>query len=209
MNCQRAIELLTGPADAGTSDERASASQHMSHCADCRSAIEAVHALRLASLAPMPKAPDGAFERAMAAATRQTAVKRSTRPFWLGVGVGGAMAASLLIAALIVGSILRTPSATLTPELSLALNQLQTVNIALTTEQALDDAEIHVVLRGAVDLDGYAGQRELSWFADLDAGTNQLALPVIATGVEGGQVLVEVIHEGKRRSFLVDVKARI
>jgi hypothetical protein len=65
-----------------------------------------------------------------------------------------------------------------------------------------------VVLSGAVGLDGYEGQRELRWRTNLDPGVNQLTLPVIATGAGGGQVLVEVLHEGKRRTFLVDVSAR-
>jgi hypothetical protein len=34
-------------------------------------------------------------------------------------------------------------------------------------------------------------------------------LPVVATGENGGQLLVEVLHGGKRRTFLVDVIARV
>ena len=37
---------------------------------------------------------------------------------------------------------------------------------------------------------------------------NQLTLPIVATGLEGGQLLVEVTHGGKRRTFLVDVDAQ-
>ena len=94
-----------------------------------------------------------------------------------------------------------------TPQLSLRVNEAREVSISLTTAEALRDAEIHVSLHGSIGLEGYAGERELKWHTDLDAGTNQLTLPIVATGTEGGQLLVEVTHDGKHRTFLVDVQA--
>ena len=66
---------------------------------------------------------------------------------------------------------------------------------------------MRVELRGAVALDGYAGQRELRWMTNLDRGINQLTLPVVALDATGGQVLVEVTHGDKRRTFILDVRA--
>lgn len=210
MKCERAMEILAGPANIKYSDERESATRHVAECQECRDAIEAVHALRLASLVPIPSPPPGGFERALAAATRTPTIERqSTRRFWAGMGVGAALAASLAIVAFTLLVTNRGPDAVGTPELALMLDVPRVVSISLSTESALDDAEIRVSLRGAVDLDGYAGERTLAWRTNLAAGVNQLSLPVIATGPDGGQLLVEVLHGGKRRSFLVDVKARV
>jgi hypothetical protein len=124
----------------------------------------------------------------------------------MGLGAAMATAAAFAVIALLPFPQVVTPIAT--PTLSLALNEPQSVNISLNTPEALVDAEIHVVLSGAVGLGGYPGQQELQWRTDLNPGINQLTLPIVATGAAGGQVLVEVIHGGKRRTFLVDVQAR-
>lgn len=94
-----------------------------------------------------------------------------------------------------------------TPQVTLALYEPHDVNIAVDTPSPLADAEIRVVLTGAIELDGFANQRELRWRTNLDAGANQLTLPIIATGTGGGQLLVEVHHGQKRRTFVVDVRA--
>jgi anti-sigma factor RsiW len=209
MNCERVVELLTGPVGESAAQDRREAAKHATECEDCRGAVASVHALRLVSLAPMPPARPDAWERALSAATRRSASERPrANRFWLGMGLGAAIAtaAAIAVVALLPFTPVADPIAT--PTLTLALNQPQSVNISLNTPEALLDAEIHVLLSGAVGLGGYPGQRELQWRTNLDAGINQLSLPVVATGAEGGQVLVEVIHAGKRRTFLVDVQAR-
>jgi hypothetical protein len=80
------------------------------------------------------------------------------------------------------------------------------VTVQLESPEPLANAEVRVELRGGVELDGYAGQRELRWSTDLDRGVNQLTLPVVAIDANGGQVLVEVTHGQKRRTFLLDVR---
>jgi hypothetical protein len=87
------------------------------------------------------------------------------------------------------------------------VNQPHAVTVSLESPEALADAEVRVELRGALALDGYAGQRELRWITDLDRGINQLKLPVVAVDATGGQVLVEVTHGEKRRTFILDVRA--
>jgi uncharacterized protein (DUF58 family) len=127
------------------------------------------------------------------------------RGFWIGTAVGAALAASLALA--VVG--LRTtppaqPSSSL-PQISLAVNETRDVSIALDAPQALEHARVRVVLSGAIGLVGFDGQREISWYTNLDPGTNVLTLPVVALGSNGGQLLVEVEHSERRRTFLVDV----
>lgn len=210
MKCERAIELMTGSVEESTGDERRLAGEHVADCEACRDACAAVHALRLASLAPVPAPPPGAFGRAIARATGPDLMARpAAGRFWLGMGAGAALAASVAVAVVSwLPPAEQNSGVRATPQLAMRLNEPRDLSISLTTVEAMAGAEIHIVLSGAVDLDGYAGQRELRWQTDLEAGTNQLTLPVVATGVEGGQVLVEVVHGDKRRTFLVDVEAR-
>jgi len=210
MNCERVVTLLTGSIDDASAAERRVAAEHAATCPDCRDAVTAVHALRLSGLAPFPAAPPGAVDRALSlgAGTRSPLRARDNR-FWLGMGVGAGLAAGVVLAVLMLAPFGgdRVPAAT--PQLEMALNEVRDINISLDTKEALVDAEIHVTLRGAVGLSGYPGQRQLQWHTNLDAGPNQLTLPIVAVGLEGGQVMVEVVHGGKRRTFLVDVQARV
>jgi len=210
MNCERAVELLTGGADAASEADRRAADDHVSRCADCRGAVMSVHALRLAGLVPVPPHTPDAVERAVAVAAGSGAGEKAPAGrFWLGVGVGAALAASLAVAIVVLAPMGASVDPTATPLLQMAVNEARDVDISLTTPEVLIDAEIHVTLSGAIGLGGYAEQRELRWRTDLDAGTNRLTLPIVATGEAGGQVVVEVIHAGKRRTFLVDVRTRV
>jgi hypothetical protein len=154
----------------------------------------------------MPSA--GAIERAIDKALTSSPAQRYRRGFWSGLASGAALAAT--VAAIAVGVWIYTggagaPSAL--PEVRLALNQPRPVTVTLESPEALRGAEVRIELRGAVALDGYAGQRELRWSTDLDRGINQLTLPVVALDATGGQVLVEVTHGDKRRAFVLDVRA--
>ena len=208
MNCERAVELLAGPVEHASAADRRLAAEHAAVCDDCRGAVVSVHALRALSLMPVAEAPEDGLRRALDRATAPVIRERAAgRGFWAGLGAGLGLAATIALA-MVAGFALDGDDPTATPRLELALNESRDVNISLTTDEALVDAEIHVTLSGTIGLDGYAGQRELNWHTDLDAGTNQLTLPIVATGTDGGQLLVEVIHSGKRRTFLVDVQAR-
>ncbi|RPI62752.1 MAG: hypothetical protein EHM50_03415 [Lysobacterales bacterium] len=132
---------------------------------------------------------------------------RYRRGFWNGLTSGAALAAT--VAALAVGGWLWRSAGegpVAVPEVRLALNQRSDVTVTLESPEPLADAEVRVELRGAVALDGYAGQRELRWSTDLDRGVNQLTLPVVAIDATGGQVLVEVTHGDKGRTFVLDVR---
>jgi hypothetical protein len=202
--------LLTQSPGRSTADGRRLAAEHAASCEDCRSAIEAVHRLRGESLTRVPAPRAGAFELALAAATsRPAAVSGRPRTFWAGLGIGAALAAGIAIA--VVGfapwpGTRDTRDASATPQVTMALNEQRDVSISLTTPEMLMDAEIHVVLSGAIGLGGFEGQRELRWRTDLDRGVNRLTLPVVALGTSGGQLLVEVWHGAKRRTFVVDIR---
>jgi hypothetical protein len=207
MKCERAIELLTGPSDSGIAAERREAAAHAEGCDDCRDASMAVHALRLASMAKPPAPRSDALSRAMRLEQPRSFDRAAGRGrFWGGMAVGAALAASLAVAVLWFGAGEPGIDPIGTPRLQMALYETRDVKMSLATDAALEDAEIRVRLGGGIGLVGYPGTSELQWRTDLDAGANQLTLPIIATGEQPGQVIVEVLHGGKRRTFLVDVE---
>ena len=207
MRCEDAIEIIrTGGSQPG-SDLRA-AMDHAADCADCHAALRALDAIRTLRDEPQPVVYEAAVERAIDRALTTSSAERYRRGFWSGLASGAAMAAT--IAAVAVGVWLfeggtEPPGAV--PEVRIALNQRSDVTVTLESPERLSNAEVRVELRGAVALDGYAGQRELRWSTDLDRGVNQLTLPVIAIDATGGQVLVEVMHAEKRRTFVLDIRA--
>jgi hypothetical protein len=206
MRCEDAIEQISTGAGRAGGDLKA-AMAHAQGCDDCKSALRALDALRPLRHEPAAVPSDGAMERAIDGALSSAPAERYRRGFWSGLAAGAALAATL--AAVAVGLWLRpdggaAPSGV--PEVQIALNEPRNVTVTLESPEPLANAEVRVELRGAVALDGYAGQRELRWLTDLDRGVNQLTLPVVALDATGGQVLVEVTHGDKRRAFVVDVR---
>ncbi len=81
------------------------------------------------------------------------------------------------------------------------------MNIAIETDQALLGATIRILVAGSVEVDGFGDQREITWVDDLDAGTNRISLPLIATGNDGGKVVVRLSHPKSEQIFIVDLKS--
>ena len=206
MKCEDVLMVLD-EGRPGNELARRAAGEHLSSCDDCRSAAHALAVLKAERNLPIDPPSEDAFRRAIvAAASRQESERPRRATFWLGVGVGAALAASVAAAVVMLRPL--ADSAGLgVPAVTLAVNEVRNVDLALTAPEPLASAEIHVSLSGEIGLDGFADQRELRWTTDLDRGVNQLTLPIVALGAHGGQVLVEVRYGDKHRTFVVDVHA--
>lgn len=207
MQCEDAVETMRTVGCRPGVSLRA-AMDHVADCSDCQAALRAVDALRVLREEPTPLAGDAAIQRAVDKALATNPGQRYRRGFWTGLASGAALAATVAAVAVgiwLVGNGGDAPVAG--PEVRVALNQRSDVTVTLESPEPLANAEVRVELRGAVELDGYMGQRELRWSTNLDRGINQLTLPVVAIDASGGQVLVEVAHGDKRRTFVLDVRA--
>jgi hypothetical protein len=205
MRCEDAIEHIQTAAQPGA--ELTAAFEHAAACDECRAALLAVNAVRALRDEPLPAADERLIARAVDRALAYEPARRYRRGLLTGAASGVALAAA--IAAIAFGLWLRTLDgevAGAVPEVRLALNEPRDVTVTLESPEPLLGASVRVELRGAVALDGYQGQRELRWSTNLDRGINQLTLPVVALDATGGQVLVEVAHGARRRTFLLDVR---
>jgi hypothetical protein len=205
MRCEDAIEIIQTTAQPGLALR--AAFLHVTDCDECRLALRGVDALRSLRDEPLPAVTDDAVARAIDYAIAFEPQRRY-RPGFVG-GVISGLALAAAIGAVAVGLWLRTAAVVDggVPQVLLAVNEPHAVTVTLESPEPLLAADVRVELRGAVALDGYDGQRELRWQTNLDRGVNQLTLPVVALGASGGQVLVEVTHGDKRRTFVLDVRA--
>jgi len=148
--------------------------------------------------------PDGLFEHTMREVAQRTKRIYGSDRFWLGTGFGAAVATALFVLAFSLGLLL--PNVGDQSGYHLALNEVRQMDVAIETDRVLQGATITVILAGNVDLDGFPGQRELSWSETLAAGVNRLSLPLIATGTNGGQVIVRLKHPQTERVFVVNLE---
>ncbi len=178
---------------------------HLLRCERCADQWRAAQALRSWRDLPTPSARPELLAETMRRVTQPSVGRERRNAFLAGTGLGGALAAGIAIAVMVMSPTIQDAADSRVPALTIALNEPHDVSVAIDTSEALLDAQIRVVLTGGIELDGFADQSVVSWTTDLDRGVNRLTLPVVAVGSSGGQVLVEVEHARKRQIFVVDV----
>lgn len=208
MSCTQIKEKLDDYMD-GTLDaaEIAMLNEHADSCDTCRTAVEAEQNLRGLLKEYPVSAPDTAyFDQALARATHVSSSKQRNR--WVMTGFGGAIAAGLL-AWLIGGVFFQTPNITGPsadiPGVTMALEEPRIVNLVFSSDTELDEAVLTVSLPQGIEIEGFAGQREITWMTSLQAGKNILPLKLIATESYGGELLARLEHEDRDRTFRIRV----
>lgn len=209
MNCELITEILDDYLDgtASSIDQRA-VEQHVEHCAPCRTLIDS-HRDMLARLASYgetsrPEPAAGFYDRALARAAQKGAKRQRNR--WVMTGFSGAVAASLMI--WVVSSVffsspeLDQPAI---PTVTMALESPQTFNLVFSSADALTDASMTVTLPDGIEVQGFAGQREITWMTSLRKGRNILPLTLIATSPVGGELLATLQHENDDKMFRLQV----
>jgi hypothetical protein len=155
-------------------------------------------------------APDGLFDQLISETVLPQNAHRNTTRFWLGTGFGAAVAASIFAIAVTFGWFGEQSAGEVdSAQFQIALHEPREMDIAIETDKALKGATISISLAGNVEISGFAGQRELTWAEDLDAGINRLSLPLIATGEDGGQVVVRLSHPKSERVFIVNLRTEV
>ncbi len=198
-------DYIDGSLDPATAEE---CSAHVASCADCRSLVEREREIRaLLKDYPMPQAAAGFYDDALVKAA-QTGTRRQ-RNRWMMTGFGGAIAAGIA-AWVVFGFLLGTPQTTTDidtsiPGVTIALEQPRTLNLVFASATALDSATLTVALPDGVELDGFPGQREVTWETSLVEGRNLLPLTLIATKGSGGVLLATLEHDDRDRVFRLRV----
>jgi len=206
MNCEDTNDrLVQMKNDSLTEIERRQFSAHLESCETCQHTARAAAGLQILKDQENHTPVEGLFEMLMCNAV-QTEVRASRGTgFWL--GAGSALAAGVLLAVMSFWLITApAPSPVEITTYQVSLDGPRDINIAIELEREMPGATLRVVLSGGIELDGYGSRRELTWTADLTKGVNRLTLPIMAINAMGGQLLVQVEHENKRKSLRVELR---
>ncbi len=208
MSCTHINEKLDDYMDGTLDDgEVVMLDEHIDSCDVCRHTVESEQRLRgLLKDYPVPT-PDAAyFDQALARASHVSTNRQRNR--WIMTGFGGAIAAGL-IAWIIGGMLLQTPDlpdpTASIPGVTMALEEPRTVNLVFSSATAMDDAVLTVNLPAGIEIEGFAGLREITWMTSLQAGNNILPLTLIATTPQGGELLATLEHDDRDRTFRIRV----
>lgn len=152
----------------------------------------------------VPQPAAGFYDRAMARAVRDG--HRRQRNRWVMTGFGGAVAAAMAL--WIVGSVFFTTPGVESPPIpsvTMAMESPRTLNLVFSSATTLENATMTVVLPEGVEIEGFAGQREITWQTSLREGRNYLPLTLVATAPAGGELLATLRHEGDDKTFRLRV----
>jgi len=155
---------------------------------------------------PMPAADAGFYDQALVRATHEGS--RRQRNKWLLTGFGAAIAATIAVW-MIGGMLLTSPqlpdAGSVIPGVTVALEEPRTVNLVFASATALDSATLTVTLPDGIELNGFPGQREITWETSLNEGRNLLPLTLIALTPTGGELLARLEHKDRDRTFRLRV----
>lgn len=208
MNCEQLADSISGLVASTLSPAQvAECRQHLAGCPACSEALHGAEALAMLRARDTGEVPPDLFATVLQRLDTGREPRRSGQRFWLGTMFGGALAASLFAAALVLGWIgVPNTYAPETAELHVALGEVRNMDLAIETDRPMQGATISVLLAGGVELEGYGQRRELTWTSDLEKGINRLSLPVIAIGEDGGSVIVRLSHPQSEQVFVVRLK---
>ncbi len=182
--------------------------RHTSDCASCQQLVDQQRSLQTKlkdyGELTVPAPGNAFFDRALARAAQHGVRRQRNR--WVMSGFGGAMAAGLAIW-MIGGMLIKTPEIAdpVVPGITMALEEPRTLNLAFSSAVALADATMTIMLPPGIELEGFQGQREITWMTSLTKGKNVLPLTLIATSPQGGELLATLQHQDDDRSFRVQV----
>ena len=207
MNCSDMAERIPALAsDLLTGGEREACLAHVASCETCADALRGAEAMQYLRRRDAGAVPHGLFQRVLDEVSERRENRLAGRGFWLGTAVGGAIAASLLAVVMMLGVLVRPVDlAPQVAEFYVSAEEPRIMHVAIETERALPGAEISVLLSGEVEIEGAGGRREFQWTEDLDAGINDLSLPLLANGNGGGQMLVRLRHPDSEQIFVIDL----
>lgn len=154
--------------------------------------------------ATMPRPATDFYDRALARAAQAGVKTQRTR--WVMTGFGGAVAAALMMW-VVSGVFLNTPDSDMphVPSVTMALETPQTFNLVFSSATALNGATMTVTLPDGIEIEGFAGQREISWMTSLKEGRNILPLTLVATAPVGGELLATLQHGDDDKLFRLQV----
>lgn len=208
MDCRKVIENLDDFMDGYLEPSITQGVQeHLADCTRCHEIVDVERKFRRSlRQMPVPPASSGFLDKVFEIATKE---KNETPGWWGGFSVGGGLAVAIMIFVFLGLPYLGKESAIqqLTG-VAIALDEPKTIQMVVNVPEDLEGSSITILLPEQVELDGYPGERAISWTADLQKGANLLALPLVARQIGSGTLVARVEHANKRKTFEVSMEVR-
>ncbi len=214
MDCQRVQSNLDEYRDGLLPEaEQREFRSHLAECRECQGKLARLQGF-VDSLQRLPLVPPraGFAEQALRRAreihqsnpVRLPAVAKHRISLWLATGVGGALAATVL---LWVVAFLPKPVPSGVPAVEFGLNQMQPVQLAFDAPEDFRGLTLTVVVPANFKIANHPGRRSLSWRTDLHKGANVLTLPIVALRSGDGDLVARLSGDHKVKTFRVPLKA--
>lgn len=181
---------------------------HLQECAECRHQHAEAELGRLLQAHAVPPARPGFADEAILSAIGRASVVQSGRRRgmrWL-----GAIAASVAVIAVVLGTLVATGPKSMLPAESVAQVvilplQSKIVQVLIDSADDRDSALITISLADNLELEGFPDERVIEWNTPLKAGKNLLALPLRLTDDAPSHFDVAFSHGEVRKKVRIDV----
>lgn len=87
-------------------------------------------------------------------------------------------------------------------------DQVQTITVAIESEQAIDAVRMHVELSDNLELKGFGSKRQVNWDAGLKKGVNVISLPIIGIAQGEGDITTRVRINGNEKVMRIKTQYR-
>ncbi len=187
--------------DELTDQEKQAVDVHAASCTVCQQQLNDMQNLyRKLKQIPVEQASAG-FEDRVFQAVRQQYPQHQRHGFKTGFATAIAASLAVWVASTVFVPTAEIETQTESQEISLAVNDPQTVRLLFDAATDLDQVRLSIDLPANVELSGYPGQRALSWQTSLKKGQNVLALPVMAIENGRGELVAELDYGDKHKTF--------
>jgi len=209
MHCETVQRQLDDYLDGDLhTSEQTAVAEHLQYCDSCRQKFAQAQQLLLA-LHAMPVAPPraGYAQRVLGFLHTGAATpnRYARRPLWFASGFAMAMLAMLSVW-FMFATPARLPEQSVSAiTLHVSPQQVQNVDLVFNSPEQIQHATLRITLPAGIELKGYARRRVLVWQTELKPGANRLTLPLLATNIGGGILTARISHNGKSRTFKVNI----
>jgi len=204
VDYQATNNLLQDSIDSKLADSDAkSVADHHKECSVC--AMQYKNALTVIEVLKdihVPPSSPGFSTRVIENATKT----KKTRIVNLLRYITSGIAASFIILAVLVSTFFNPVFENQSMPVVFIDGEFQTIKVAIDSAQAIDSVEMTIHISDNLAIEGYEGQKNISWNTKLNQGVNFIALPVSAIALGDGEITTRVRLNGKERIFTIKTR---
>ena len=210
MNCDKIQNLLNDYIDGTLSVSHAEVvNNHCHTCDDCASQLESLRLQKeLLYSMPVPPASDGFEKRVFAAAVKEA---QSAQNLHNKHSNFYKFATAAMISALVLWLGLFNDTKTGIDDLYLVTvgDEVQTIKVAIDSEQALEAVNMRVELSDNLELDGFGNKKQISWTTHLREGVNVISLPIVGIAQGRGDITTRIQLNGKEKVMRIKTEYKL